>query len=165
MSVTGEGRGHRGASNWFLFLEHPLLPFSWGAAVLREPQLRAQQSLLDLKGICILKGAPGCGRGGLSQSIIHKALSLLGLLLTGLVLLMPSSVSDEKFLGRQSREGTVSSISLPVLPSPACRLTHPLSAPILLFLAISQTLRYKAGPLSIVMRGAVVRSICKEVFA
>lgn len=74
-----EGKGHHAAFNWFLFLEHPLLPFSWRGAVLREPQLRSQQSLLDLTGICILKGCWAAGRGkergqgGGAQSIIHKA--------------------------------------------------------------------------------------------
>lgn len=58
-----EGRGHHAASNWFFFLKHPLLPFFWRDAVLREPQLRAQQSLLDLKGICILKGCWAAGGG------------------------------------------------------------------------------------------------------
>lgn len=61
MLADGEGEEHHGASNWFLFLEHPLLSFSRRAAVLREPQLRAQQSLLDLKRICILKGCWAAG--------------------------------------------------------------------------------------------------------
>lgn len=60
---TKEGKRHNAASNWFFFLK-PLLFFSWRCAVLRQSQLRGLQSLLDLKGIRILKGCCAAeGRG------------------------------------------------------------------------------------------------------